>query len=170
MTGTAALDEIGLRDVGTPDSRAQLALPFVLFTLMPVLPMLVLLADVLPRGVAIGGKGYAVALLVITSVATSITLGALLVQRGWRAFAQAPLSAPLLAMIGTALLAGIIGVSLRASMFEILSEIGTFIAFVAIVWNVAGERVRRSLLVCYFTTGIAAAIFGIALTLTRHPP
>jgi putative inorganic carbon (HCO3(-)) transporter len=150
--------------------RAELALPFVLFALMPVLPMLVLLADVLPRGVAIGGKGYAVALLIIAAVAAAITLSALLVRRGWRALFEPPLTGPLLAMIATASLAGAIGVSLRASLFEVICEIGNFIAFVAIVWNAADERVRRALLASYFVTGIAATIFGVSLTLTRHPP
>jgi len=149
---------------------AELALPITLFALMPVLPMLVLLADVLPRGVAIGGKGYAVALFVVTAAATLSTLLALVVRRGARAFVEAPLSLPLLAMIATALLAGIIGVSFRASLFEVLSEVGNFIAFIAIVWNAPDARTRRTLLTCYFVAGIAAALFGVALTLTRHPP
>jgi len=154
----------------TRGQRAELALPFALFVLMPALPMLVLLADVLPRGVAIGGKGYAVALLVIVAIAALVTLVALVVRRGWRGLIQPPLTAPLLAMIATATLAGAVGVSLRASMFEIICEAGNFIAFVAIVWNAADERVRRALLTCYFATGIAATVFGVSLTLTRHPP
>jgi putative inorganic carbon (hco3(-)) transporter len=149
---------------------AELAMPFAWMTLMPVLPMIVLLADVLPRGVAIGGKGYAAAFTIVIALAALITLAALVVNRGWRALIAPPMSWPLLAMIATAMIAGGIGVSLRASSFEILSEIGDFILFVAIFYRLGSDRLRHALLTCFFTAGIIATIFGIALTLTRHPP
>ncbi len=149
---------------------AELVMPFAMFCLMPVLPMLVLLADVLPRGVAIGGKGYAVAFAVIMTLATLVTLGGILVRRGWRGLVEPPLTLPLLAVIATATLAGVIGVSFNASLFEIISEIGNLIAFVAIYWRMSDDRTRRALLVCYFTAGIIATVFGVALTVTRHPP
>ncbi|MBV8366461.1 MAG: LPS export ABC transporter periplasmic protein LptC [Candidatus Eremiobacteraeota bacterium] len=149
---------------------AELALPFTLFALMPALPLLVLLADVLPRGVAIGGKGYALGLFAVTAAATLASLVALVMRRGVRALIEPPLSWPLLAMIATALLAGAIGVSFRASLFEVLSLAGNFVAFVALIWNAPDARIRRALLTCYFVAGIIASIFGIALTLTRHPP
>lgn len=150
--------------------HAELALPFAFYILMPVLPMLVLLADVLPRGVAIGGKGYAFELAITMAIATVATIAALVARRGWRAFVQPPLTLPLLAMIATSALAGIIGVSPTASSFEIVCEIGNFVAFVAIYWNMSDDRIRRGLLIAYFSAGIAATVFGVALTLTRHPP
>jgi len=149
---------------------AELAMPFAWMTLMPVLPMIVLLADVLPRGVAIGGKGYAAAFAIIITLAALSTLAALVAQRGWRGLVTPPMSWPLLAMIATATLAGAIGVSLRAASFEILSEIGDFILFVAIYYRMGDDRLRRALLACFFSAGIIATVFGIALTLTRHPP
>jgi LPS export ABC transporter protein LptC len=80
------------------------------------------------------------------------------------------MSWPLLAMIATALIAGAIGVSMRAASFEVLSEVGDFILFVAIYYRMGDDRLRRTLLACFFSAGIAATVFGIALTLTRHPP
>lgn len=149
---------------------AELAMPFAWMTLMPVLPMIVLLADVLPRGIAIGGKDYAAAFAIIVTLAAFATLTALVLRRGWRGLVEPPMSWPLLAMIATATLAGIVGVSLRAGAFEILSEIGDFILFVAIYYRMSDDRLRRALLVCFFIGGIIATVFGIALTLTRHPP
>jgi putative inorganic carbon (hco3(-)) transporter len=149
---------------------AELAMPFAWMTLMPVLPMIVLLADVLPRGVAIGGKGYAAAFAVIITLAALTTLTALVVRRGIRGLVTPPMSWPLLAMIATATIAGIVGVSLRAASFEILSEVGDFILFVAIYNRLSDDRLRRTMLTCFFTAGIVATVFGIALTLTRHPP
>jgi LPS export ABC transporter protein LptC len=150
--------------------RAELVLPFALYTLGPVLPMLVLLADVVPRGIAVGGRVYAVALLVVMMIASLITLVAVILRRGWRALVQPPLALPLLAVIATAALAGAIGVSPASSAFELVCEVGNFIAFVAIFWNLSDDRLRRILLTCYFTVGIASTVFGVALTLTRHPP
>jgi putative inorganic carbon (HCO3(-)) transporter len=149
---------------------ADLAMPFAWMTLMPVLPMIVLLADVLPRGVAIGGKGYAAAFFIIITLAALTTLAALVAQRGWRGLVAPPMSWPLLAMIATAMIAGVVGVSLRAASFEILSEIGDFILFVAVYYRMGDDRLRRALLTCFFSAGIIATVFGIALTLTRHPP
>ena len=150
--------------------RAELVLPFAFFTLGPVLPMLVLLADVVPRGIAVGGRVYAVVLLIVMLIASLVTFVAVILRRGWRALVQPPLALPLLAVIATAALAGAIGVSPASSGFELVCEVGNFIAFVAIFWNMSDDRIRRSLLACYFAVGIAATIFGVALTLTRHPP
>ena len=149
---------------------AELAMPFAWMTLMPVLPMIVLLADVLPRGVAIGGRGYALACAIAIALAGITTLIALIATRGVRGLLATPLSWPLLAMIATAIIAGLGGVSPRASSFEILCEIGDFVLFIAIFYHMRDDRTRRALLVCFFTGGIIAAVFGIALTLTRHPP
>ncbi|HEV2908315.1 MAG TPA: LPS export ABC transporter periplasmic protein LptC [Candidatus Eremiobacteraceae bacterium] len=150
--------------------RAELVLPFAFFTLGPVLPMLVLLADVVPRGLAVGGRVYAVALVIAMLIASAITFVAIVLRRGWLALVEPPLALPLLAVIATAALAGAIGVSPASSAFELVCEVGNFIAFVAIVWNMWDDRIRRTLLACYFTVGIAATVFGVALTLTRHPP
>ena len=149
---------------------AELAAPFALFALMPVLPMIVLLADILPRGVALGGKSYAVALAAIVAVAALTTFFALVARRGWRGLIEPPLTLPLLAVIATSTLAGAIGISFRTSSFEIIIEIGNFVAFVAICWRMSDDRLRHGLLYCYFGAGIIASLFAIALTLTRHPP
>lgn len=149
---------------------AQAALPLTLGILLPVMPMLVLLADVLPRGVAIGGRAYAVALAIIVTTAALTSVCGLIAERGWRALARPPLALPLAAMVATATLAGVAGVSLRTSSFEIVCEFGDLIALVLFWWTMSDEQMRRRWLALYFASGIIATVFAIALTLTRHPP
>jgi len=159
-----------VKTTATFAEKAELALPFVWVSLMPVLPMVVLLADVLPRGIAIGGKGYAVAFAAIASVAAIISLIAMIVRRGVRALWQLPLAGPLLALIGSAILAGVIGVSFRASLSEIVALIANFLVFATMYLRMRDDEVRRKLLVCFLSAGIVATVFALALTLTRHPP
>jgi O-Antigen ligase/Lipopolysaccharide-assembly, LptC-related len=149
---------------------AQDVLPIAFALLLPALPMLVLLADILPRGVAIGGRSYAVALAGIVIVAAAISITGLIIERGWRALARPPLALPLAAMVVTAAIAGVAGVSMKTSAFEIVSELGDLIALVIFWWSMADEGARRRWLALYFASGIVATVFAIALTLTRHPP
>src|SRR5215472_3334392 len=102
----------------------QAVLPLTFAALLPALPMLVLLADVLPRGVAIGTRGYAVALAIIMTAAALVSIAGLIAERGLRAFTRPPLVLPLLAMIVTAAVAGVAGISFRTSAFEVASEVG----------------------------------------------
>lgn len=156
--------------ISTIANRAELVLPFAWVSLMPVLPMLVLLADVLPRGIAIGGKGYAIAFAGIMAAALLVTLVTIVLRRGVRSLFELPLAWPFLAMIASALLAGAIGVSFRASAFEVVVEVGNFFVFAAVYWRMQDESVRRTLLACFLSAGGIATLFAIALTLTRHPP
>jgi O-antigen ligase len=149
---------------------AQAVLPLTFAALLPALPMLVLLADVLPRGVAIGTRGYAVALAIMMTVAAFVSIAGLMAERGWQAFTRPPLVLPLLAMIVTAAIAGVAGISFRTSAFEVASEVGDLIALVVFWWALSDEQLRRRWLALFFASGIIATVFAIALTLTRHPP
>lgn len=144
--------------------------PFAYALLLPVLPMLILLADVLPRGIAIGTHEYAVALGLVVPLAGVLTIIGLASARGIGAFVRPPLVWPLAALIVSELIAGLTGALLRASAFEILSTIGDAVAFLAIYWTMTDRALRRRFIACLLTSGAFACAFAIGLTLTRHPP
>lgn len=155
---------------GLRRSWAALAIPYAYAVTLPLLPLLIELADVLPRGVAVVGKRAAIALALFIGVAAVIGVAGALRTWGWRAFARAPLFWPIVALAATELIAALTGVSPRAGAFEVASQIGVGAAFVVLVLTLADERVRRTFLALFFASGIAACAFAIGLTLSRHPP
>ncbi|MDQ6824936.1 MAG: O-antigen ligase family protein, partial [Candidatus Eremiobacteraeota bacterium] len=157
--------------VRAPDVRdVSLALPLAGALLIPMLPLVVQLADIFPAGVAILGRGVAVALVVVLGVAGLASMASILIKHGWHKVRRAPLAKPLLVLIATQAIAAIIGVSFRAGEFEILSQIGDVIAFLTFWFTMAKRGARRAFLACFFLSGIAACVYAIALTLSRHPP
>src|SRR5450755_4019811 len=132
--------------------------------------MLVQLAAVVPRGIAIGGRGPAVVLAAVLAVTVAIAIAGMLAAWGPRAFTSPPLALPLAVLIGSQLLAAALGVYWQAGAFEIGSQIGDTIGFFAFWWTMRDERTRRGVLGTYLVSGILASAFAIALTLSRHPP
>src|SRR5450755_2881374 len=132
--------------------------------------MLVQLAAVVPRGIAIGGRGPAVVLAAVLAVTVAIAIAGMLAAWGPRAFTSPPLALPLAVLIGSQLLAAFLGVMWQAGAFEIGTQIGDTIGFFAFWWTVRDERTRRGVIACYLASGILASVFAIALTLSRHPP
>ncbi|MBC5825745.1 MAG: O-antigen ligase family protein [Candidatus Eremiobacteraeota bacterium] len=146
------------------------ALPFAVAVALPLMPLLVTLADVLPRGVAILGPRSALALSAAITLACIVSLVSILLTHGWRGLTAPPLSRPLYFLIATEIVAGIAGVAFRASEFEIISQAGNALAFFAFWWTMGDDRLRRPLLGCFFVSGIATALFAVGLTVSRHPP
>ncbi len=153
-----------------PVAPGSLVPPYAYALLLPLLPLLIEVADVLPRGVAVVGRGVSVALAAIVAASTIVGLAATWRDRGWRTLARLPVTWALVALIVTAVLAAWYGLSWNASAFEIASEIGDAATFCLFWLALRDERVRRTFLALFFTSGILACAFAISLTLSRHPP
>jgi hypothetical protein len=154
----------------SPAARIVVALPYAAAALWPLIPMLVQLAAVVPRGIAIGGREPAIALASILAALVAIGVAAMLAAWGPRAFLEPPLALPLAVLIGSQMLAAALGVFWQAGAFEIGSQIGDTIGFFAFWWTMRDERTRRGVIGTYLVSGILASVFAIALTLSRHPP
>ncbi|HYK54496.1 MAG TPA: O-antigen ligase family protein [Candidatus Eremiobacteraceae bacterium] len=151
-------------------SMLSLALPYGYALLMPLLPLLIELADVLPRGVAVVGEGFATALAAIVVVICVLGIFGSIGSSGWRELIRMPVMWALGALIATAIIATIVGLSWHAGIFEIGCEIGDALGFCVMWLTLRDERVRRTFLSLFFVSGICACAFAIALTLSRHPP
>ena len=151
-------------------SAWSLALPYGYALLLPVLPLLIELADVLPRGVAVVGVGFAIAIAASVVVICALGILGSLGAPGWRDLARLPVVWGLAALIATEIIAAVVGLSWHAGVFEVVCEIGDALGF-CVLWLALGdERVRRTFLALFFASGIVACAFAIALTLSRHPP
>jgi O-antigen ligase len=151
-------------------ARWVAALPYVAVVLLPLIPMLVQLADVVPRGISIGGRGPTIFLAIVVGAVLAGAVIGMVVAWGPQAFTKPPLALPLAVLIGSQIVAASLGVFWQAGAFEIGSQIGDAIAFFAFWWTVRDERTRRGVIACYLASGILASVFAIALTLSRHPP
>jgi hypothetical protein len=154
----------------SPAARIVVALPYVAAALWPLIPMLVQLAAVVPRGIAIGGREPAIALASVLAVMVAIAIAGMLLTWGPRAFLSPPLALPLAALLASQMIAAALGVFWQAGAFEIGSQIGDTIGFFAFWWTLRDERTRRGVIGTYLVSGILASAFAIALTLSRHPP
>jgi len=151
-------------------ARWVAALPYVAVVLLPLIPMLVQLADVVPRGISIGGRGPTIFLAIVVGAVLAGAVIGMVVAWGPQAFTKPPLALPLAVLIGSQIVAASLGVFWQAGAFEIGSQIGDAIAFFAFWWTVRDKRTRRGVIACYLASGILASVFAIALTLSRHPP
>lgn len=149
---------------------ASLAVPYGYAAMLPLLPLLIELADVLPRGIAVVGRGFAIGLAVTAAALIAVGLAGIVRTRGWSALVRTPLSWAFAALIGTAIVAAIAGLSWKAGAFEIASEIGDALTFCALFLALRDERARRTFLGVFFGSGICACAFAILLTVSRHPP
>jgi len=155
----------------TAASMTAAALPVAIAALAPVLPLLILLAHVLPPGLPIeGGRGYALVIAALVPVIAVVSVIALVVKRGVAALWRAPIAVPLAAVIVTQILAASNGLSKLSSTLEIACQTLAALVFIVAYWTLWEERARNAFLACFFSSGIAASVFAIALTLTRHPP
>jgi O-antigen ligase len=157
----------------TPDvlgRRAALVIPYGYALLLPLLPLLIEVADVLPRGVAVVGRGFSVALVVTVAAVLAVGLFGIARRSGLHAVARMPLAWVFAALIGTAVVAALAGLSWRASIFEVASEVGDALAFCALWLTLRDESARRTFLGLFFASGILACAFAISLTVSRHPP
>lgn len=154
-------------DAWKPFARA---LPFGYAIVLPLLPLLIELADVLPRGVAVAGRTFAGWLAVI--VALILVAGVVASAAAWgvAAMIRMPVAAALLALAVTESIAAAAGVSPSSGAFEIASQIGCGLAAIVFWLTMRDDGARRGFLACFFASGIAACAFAIALTLSRHPP
>jgi O-Antigen ligase len=150
--------------------QASLVVPFGYAALLPLLPLLIELADVLPRGVAVVGRAFAVGLAATAAAMIAIGMAGIVRTRGWRALLRTPLSWVFAALIASAVVAAIAGLSWRAGAFELASEIGDALTFCALFLTLSDERARRIFLGVFFASGILACAFAILLTVSRHPP
>ena len=153
-----------------PAAPWSLVLPYGYALLLPLLPLLIELADVLPRGVAVVGQGSAAALAGILVVIGVVGVAGTARASGWRELLRTPVVWALAALIVTAALAAAIGLSWHAGVFEIACEIGDALGFSVLWLTLRDERVRRTFLSLFFASGIIACLFAIGLTLSRHPP
>lgn len=151
-------------------SKLSLALPYGYALLLPLFPLLIELADVLPRGVAVVGEGFATALAAVVVVICVLGIFGSVGSSGWRELAHMPVVWALCALIATACVAAVAGLSWHAGIFEIVCEIGDALGFCVLWLTLRDERVRRTFLSLFFVAGIVACGFAIALTLSRHPP
>ena len=149
---------------------ATCSLPFATAILIPVIPLLVQLADVSPRGVPLGSRGFAIGLAVFLGVLCLAAVAGLVARHGMSAFTRPPLALPIAAVIASEIIAAIGGVSFRAGAFEIASTIGVMVGYFALWWTMSDRTVRRAWLACFLSSSLLASAFAIALTLTRHPP
>jgi hypothetical protein len=150
--------------------RAALAVPFGYALLLPLLPLLIELAAVLPRGIAVVGRAFALGLAVSVTVLVAVGLYGSLRTWGVRGFVSSPLAWALGALIVTESLAGIAGLSWRASTFEVLCQIGDALGFTVCWLTLRDDVARRTFLALFFASGIIACCFAIGITLSRHPP
>jgi len=150
--------------------HAALALPYAYALLLPLLPLLIELADVLPRGIAVVGKHTAIVLAAVTAAAAAGGVVAAIAGWGWRAMLRAPLLWALAGLVASECIAAAAGIARGAGVFEIACEIGDALAFVVFWLTLHDVRARRVFLGLFFASGIGACAFAIALTLSRHPP
>jgi len=101
-------------------STLSLALPYGYALLLPLFPLLIELADVLPRGVAVVGEGFAAALAVIAVVLCALGIFGSVGAPGWRDLIRMPVLWGLFALIATGIVAAAAGLSWHAGVFEIL--------------------------------------------------
>ncbi|MFI5388318.1 MAG: O-antigen ligase family protein [Candidatus Eremiobacterales bacterium] len=151
-------------------STLSLALPYGYALLLPLFPLLIELADVLPRGVAVVGEWFASALAVVVIVLCALGIFGSVGAPGWRELIRMPVLWGLFGLIATGIVAAAAGLSWHAGVFEIVCEIGDALGFCVLWIALRDERVRRVFLSLFFISGIVACAFAIALTLTRHPP
>ena len=156
------------RSAGAP--WPALLLPYAYAALLPLLPLLIEMADVLPRGVAVVGRPFSLALAAIVSVVTVAGVAGSLRSSGWRVLVRLPVVWALATLIVTSVLAAAIGLSWHAGTFEIASEIGDAVAFCLFWLALREDRARRTFLGVFFASGILACAFAISLTVSRHPP
>ena len=138
--------------------------------LLPLLPLLIEVADVLPRGVAVVGRSFSVGLVATVAIVIAVGLFGVIRTYGWRALVRNPLAWAFVGLIATAVIATAAGLSWRAGLFEIASEVGDALAFCALFLLLRDEHVRRVFLSLFFGSGILACVFAVSLTLSRHPP
>jgi hypothetical protein len=150
--------------------KSALVLPYSYALLLPLLPLLIELASVVPRGIAVVGRGFALGLALIVTAVAVVSVAACVRAWGWKALSRTPLSLALGALIVTEAIASAAGIAWRAGMFEVLCEIGNAIAFAVFWLTMRDDRPRRTFLALFFGSGLAACAFAIALTLSRHPP
>jgi O-antigen ligase len=150
--------------------KAALVIPYAYALALPLLPLLIELADVLPRGVAVVGRNFAVWLAIAAATAGFIGIAGAARTWGWREFVRAPLFWALAALVVTETIAAATGISWRAGVFEIACQVGVGIACIVFWLALSDARARRAFLALFMISGIAACAFAIGLTLSRHPP
>ena len=145
-------------------------IPYSLAVVWPLIPMLVQLADVVPRGVAFGGRAPTLVLAAFIACALLAGVAGMVAAWGLRAFTDPPLVVPLALLIASQIVAAALGVYWRAGLFEIGCQIANAIAYFAF-WRITQDaRTRHQILACYLISGALAAAFAVGLTLSRHPP
>jgi hypothetical protein len=155
---------------GSRSRQLALTTPYAYALFLPLVPLLIQLADVLPRGVAVVGRNVATGMAAVVAVAALLGLAGSIRAWGWRSFVRTPLSVALAALVITESLAAIAGISWRASAFAVICQVGDAIGFAVIWLTVNDERVRRTFFALFFASGIAECAFAITLTISRHPP
>lgn len=150
--------------------RLALVIPFGYALLLPLLPLLIELADVLPRGIAVVGRGFATFLAVLVAAICAVGFAASIRAWGWRKLVESPLTWAFVALIFTEIVAAVAGISRAGGAFEVACQIGDALAFIVFWLTLADDRARRTFLSLFFSSGILACAFAIGLTLSRHPP
>jgi O-antigen ligase len=150
--------------------RGGLFLAYGYALLLPLLPLLIEVADVLPRGIAVVGKGFAIGLAAAAAAILAVGVAGVARASGWRALVRTPLTWVFVALIATETIATLAGVSPKAGVFEVACETGDALAFVALYLTLSDERTRRVFLGIFFASGILECAFALSLTLSRHPP
>ena len=153
-----------------PAAWVALALPYGYAILLPLLPLLIEVADVLPRGVAVVGKSFSIALAATVAILAAVGLYGMVRSNGWLAVIRTPLSWALAALLTSAAIATAAGLAWRAGVFEVATEAGDAIGFFALYLTMRAAQARRIFLGLFFASGILGCAFALALTLTRHPP
>lgn len=151
--------------------RLAAALPVGVALIMPLLPLLIILANVLPPGAPIeGSRTFAAGVAIGVPVLAAISLIALVTRTGWAALWRTPLVAPLVAFIACEIIAALSRLAPLASALAIACQVVAASIYIAGYWALTDTAVRRAFLACFFASGIAATLFAIALVLSRHPP
>jgi len=145
-------------------------IPYAMAIAWPLIPTLVQLADVAPKGVAIGGRGSATVLALLMAAALIVGIVGMLAVFGRRVLAHVPLVGPIGVLIASEIVAAALGVYWQAGLFEIGCQIANLIVFVAFWHTMRDATLRHRVIACYLVTGILAAVFAVGLTLSRHPP
>jgi O-antigen ligase len=144
------------------------AAPMLCALFGPLLPLLIVLAGTLPPSAPRVSVPLAAAIAGITATAILLSVAGLTIRK-IRSFPRA-MWPPLAFLVGSQLLALAFAVDPRAGIFSVACTLGGSVVLVASVEALTHVQVRRTFLMCYFISALAATCFALVLSIMRVPP
>jgi O-antigen ligase/tetratricopeptide (TPR) repeat protein len=137
----------------------------VSFAVIPLLPALIALTGAPIPGLVVLPKAAVVALLALAGVLCATWIVALLSSPR----ARIPALAAVAALPAAELLATLLGVAPRESLFFALAAAGGVVWFAAVARFARSERAMESTLGAYLASGAAAALVAVAMVVAKTP-